>query len=554
MNVLDMEAGNSMHFFPVATKPGSNDAHNSNGSKRQGGSSNQYFLDGLFANTTDAEPQSPHLGPTSFGKFVKTPATITQLRNIGSDAGHHYDFGNIDEGSANDLDDFDLTFDVFSPSSDAQRKGSNVTSVKNKSIKKSKTSNKRKHSNKRKQPSSAHKRQKIDPKGPNAKTKEKPKIKELDDWDKEDIAAFDKALYRKRDMRDLDMTKFVVSLCLDLKSRNLSTSSVCSFYRNESQKMMNVIQQSGPHAPNIGQNFFSYIKALRIFRKLWTEDFAFISLRVLGWERSSRNLTRQFTNRLIERINHMLNHDDDDGVTVVVNERGKGTLPEKVFKVPSNIGLKQRIKHTNVIQPKSEAGRKIYSVVSLPNKMALTNNAVRSTPRVAPGSGNVANDDPKSTFSRKQPGESTNAANSITFNVPMTSRTATLNKNVTIQLYPRTDRTKSVAKCSQSTYKNPMVRYSMLSEKPISLVLEALAKRFTVKQTVTSHPYFFSNQKSPSAHLPRLWPFGAVSHTGWGSEHVSLTLNDILLKLQHAAMAVQIQQERILLKLEYDWV
>ena len=99
-----------------------------------------------------------------------------------------------------------------------------------------------------------------------------------------------------------------------------------------------------------------------------------------------------------------------------------------------------------------------------------------------------------------------------------------------------------------------MVRYSMLSEKPISLVLEALAKRFTVKQTVTSHPYFFSNQKSPSAHLPRLWPFGAVSHTGWGSEHVSLTLNDILLKLQHAAMAVQIQQERILLKLEYDWV
>ena len=136
----------------------------------------------------------------------------------------------------------------------------------------------------------------------------------------------------------------------------------------------------------------------------------------------------------------------------------------------------------------------------------------------------------------------------------MTSRTVNLNKNVTIQLYPRTDRTKSVAKCSQSTYKNPMVRYSMLSEKPISLVLEALAKRFTVKQTVTSHPYFFSNQKSPSAHLPRLWPFGAVSHTGWGSEHVSLTLNDILLKLQHAAMAVQIQQERILLKLEYDWV
>ena len=36
----------------------------------------------------------------------------------------------------------------------------------------------------------------------------------------------------------------------------------------------------------------------------------------------------------------MLNHDDDDGVTVVVNERGKGTLPEKVFKVPSNIGTK----------------------------------------------------------------------------------------------------------------------------------------------------------------------------------------------------------------------
>ena len=60
--------------------------------------------------------------------------------------------------------------------------------------------------------------------------------------------------------------------------------------------------------------------------------------------------------------------------------------------------------------------------------MALANNAVRSTPRVAPGSVIVANDDPKSTFPRKQPGESTNAANSITFNVPMTSRTVTLNK------------------------------------------------------------------------------------------------------------------------------
>ena len=83
----------------------------------------------------------------------------------------------------------------------------------------------------------------------------------------------------------------------------------------------------------------------------------------------------------------MLNHDDDDGVTVVVNERGKGTLPEKVFKVPSNIGLKQ---HQTYQCVKSEAGREIYSVVSLPNKMALTNNAVRSTPRVAPGSVIVA--------------------------------------------------------------------------------------------------------------------------------------------------------------------
>ena len=42
MNVLDMEAGNSMHFFPVATKLGVM-MPNSNGSKRQGGSSNGYF-------------------------------------------------------------------------------------------------------------------------------------------------------------------------------------------------------------------------------------------------------------------------------------------------------------------------------------------------------------------------------------------------------------------------------------------------------------------------------------------------------------------------------
>ena len=277
-------------------------------------------------------------------EICKTPATITQLRNIGSDAGHHYDFGNIDEGSANDLDDFDLTFDVFSPSSDAQRKGSNVTSVKNKSIKNQRlqiNANIAISENGQVALTNAKRlilRDQMPDKG-------KPKIKELDDWDKEDIAAFDKALYRKHDMRDLDMTKFVVSLCLDLKSRKLSTSSVCSFYRNESQKMMNIIQQSGPHAPNIGQNFFSYIKALRIFRKLWTEDFDFISLRVLGWERSSQNLTRQFTNKLVESINYMLNHDDDDGVSVVVNERDKGTL--KRLSKSHQTGPRQRIKNTS---------------------------------------------------------------------------------------------------------------------------------------------------------------------------------------------------------------
>ena len=54
-----------------------------------------------------------HLGPTSL-KFVKTPATITQLRNVGGDAGHHYDFGNTDEGGTNDLDDFDLVRRIFS--------------------------------------------------------------------------------------------------------------------------------------------------------------------------------------------------------------------------------------------------------------------------------------------------------------------------------------------------------------------------------------------------------------------------------------------------------
>ena len=99
----------------------------------------------------------------------------------------------------------------------------------------------------------------------------------------------------------------------------------------------------------------------------------------------------------------------------------------------------------------------------------------------------------------------------------------------------------------------------MLCDKQISLVLKALAERFTVKDTIASHPYFFSNPQSPVAHLPRLWPLRAANHNGWGSEHDSLKLNEILSELQqsqqHAANALQLQPpNQVILKLDYDWV
>ena len=289
-------------------------------------SSNKYFLDNLFANTNDIEPQSPHLGPTSFANLVKTPATITQFRNNDEDDGEnhyilgnddddnnqHYEFSSLDDDDnnnnhENNFDNFE--FDVFSPSSSLSRgrksNNTNKRSSKKSSSKRKHTattnSNNSKRKGKRTTPSSSskkNKRQKVRGNTSSSKKKVlKDDMKTLEEWDKEDIAAFDKALYKQRDMTNLDMHAYVSKIVLDLAPRKLSMKSICMFYKTESQKMLNILQQPRPDKPIIGNDIYTNIKALRIYRKLFMEDFEFISLRILGWNRASYKLRQQFSNR-----------------------------------------------------------------------------------------------------------------------------------------------------------------------------------------------------------------------------------------------------------------
>ena len=625
---FDLEAGNSMQFFPTEATISSN--HNNEYLNNNNNSSNKYFLDNLFANTNDIEPQSPHLGPTSFANLVKTPATITQFRNNDEDDGEnhyilgnddddnnqHYEFSSLDDDDnnnnhENNFDNFE--FDVFSPSSSLSRgrisNNTNKRSSKKSSSKRKHTattnSNNTKRKGKRTTPSSSskkNKRQKVRGNTSSSKKKVlKDDMKTLEEWDKEDIAAFDKALYKQRDMTNLDMHAYVSKIVLDLAPRKLSMKSICMFYKTESQKMLNILQQPRPDKPIIGNDIYTNIKALRIYRKLFMEDFEFISLRILGWNRASYKLRQQFSNRFIKRVNYMLTHKEDDGVSILINNKDGNNQLVMINSKNDNNNNNNNMLLLEKQHYYRHYGQKPHSE-NQPETKKSGNDLISNTNAIATNSAsttvsekNVGNMAPPrqlpSHYNNNKnhtntPGEYNNnnkkkktvipsaAVTSTTTTTTMTTPPPTnttisspqqqvplqlMNKNIVVQLYPRTDRTKSVASCSKSKFNNPMVRYNMLCDKHISLVLEALAKRFTVKETIASHPYFFSNQESPNAHLPRLWPLRALNHHGWGSEHVSLSLNDILMELQqmqqHAAMALQIQPpNQIVLKLEYDWV
>jgi hypothetical protein len=602
---FDMDEGNSMQFFPSSSN--ASDSHNDSSSSINhdeqqqqpliNNNSSHYFLDGFFTNTNDIEPQSPRLGPTSFSNFVKTPATITQIRNTGNgesgrgeakdkieeddvipnnisdndeegdDQG--YEFNSLDDDvdnntAAHDLDNFD--FDVFSPSTLRQKSVNSSTknsrSSKNVSMAK-RSSNKRKGKKLLSSKKNSNKRKKVHGNGTSRKQKKKEKIvlKELEQWGKDDIAAFDKALYRKRSMDNLDMHAFVSKICLELAPRHLTTKSICMFYKTESHKMLEILQQPRPDKPIIGNDIYTNIKALRIFRKLWASEFQFISLRVLGWDRSSFDLKQQFTDTFINRVNYMLSHKDDDGVSMEVNYNNNvqhqrismQQQKEPYFALSRQKQNENNFTHNTPIRNINNTNNVNKATSSMaPPSLPSHYNRNAGNPR-SPRVGEVAKIHSKAKLSP------TSASMTSKSTAPSLPQQISVNKNIVIQLYPRTDRTKSVASCSKSNFNNPMVRYNMLCDKRISLILEALSKRFTVQATIASNPYFFSNEQSPVAHLPRLWPLRAANHKGWGSEHVSLTLYDILSELQqsqqHALNALQLQPpNQVILKLEYDWV